>query len=106
VRRFDDPTILVYSIEAKDPARLYVMKPGDTVVALRSCSIESIKDPTFFRRSLTRCWEPGQAATITSICTRQISGREVIKLEILLDGGRWWVGAALVQLQEIGHEDR
>jgi hypothetical protein len=76
------------------------MRKGDLVVPWNQCAVTEIKEPTFYSRGRSRGWNPDQPATIVAESTREIRGNHVLKIQILLDGELWWIGAGAAHLLE------
>lgn len=63
------------------------MKPGDLIdPGIESLRVRSIPNPTFSSRGRERLWTTGTPALVLSVTKHDL------KLEILIDGERWWVG--------------
>lgn len=70
---------------------------GDLVVPHRRCVVTDLKDPDFHGRGRHRAWETDQPALIVAEAIRHVRGIDVLKLQILLEGELWWIGAGAVR---------
>ena len=73
------------------------MKKGDLVIPYRHCTVTETKDPTFSGRGRHRQWDIDQPALIVAEAIRSVRV-DVLKLQILLDGELWWIGAGAARL--------
>jgi len=83
------------------------MKTGDLVIpAYAEPMAHEYMHPTFLNRGRSRSWKTGQVALVVAMGTRYVGGHEVLKLQILLDGELWWVGASQAKLVDEKNETR
>jgi hypothetical protein len=74
------------------------VKQGDPVVpAYDGALLSEIMSPSFSVRCRTREWHLHETATVVKCAVRKVSGREIVKVQIMLDRELWWAGLALVK---------
>ena len=77
------------------------MKVGDLVVPAyapgRGISVHELMRPTFSSRGRSREWMPDEPALVVGLSVRSVNGIDVLKVQILLDGRSWWIGAGSVK---------
>ncbi len=71
---------------------------GDLVViGLPVVEVRSVFEPTFSSPGRQRDWEGGHPAIVMDIRFRKVGASGVKKMQILLDGGLWWVSEIWVK---------
>jgi len=69
------------------------MKVGDLVMPHRLTTVTENMNPTFTSGGRSRTWAPDQAVMVVDVGTRLVGRSEVLKLQLLIDGELWWIGA-------------
>jgi hypothetical protein len=77
------------------------IKKGDLVVPAYTLgtgiSVSEMMNPRFSSRGRSREWKVGEPALVVAIGVREVGGHDVLKVQILLDGEAWWIGAGSVR---------
>lgn len=74
---------------------------GDLVVPAyapgKGISVHKLMRPTFSSRGRSREWRVDEPALVVGMSVRDVNGIDVLKVQILLDGESWWIGAGSVK---------
>ena len=77
------------------------IRAGDLVVPAymlgTGISVSEMMNPTFSSRGRSREWKAGDPALVVAMGVREVGGHDVLKVQILLDGEAWWIGASSVR---------
>lgn len=74
---------------------------GDLVITGKEGAVvRSEFEPTFSSPGRSHDWERNHPALVMDVRTRKVGPAEVKKMQILLDGGLWWVSELWVKKVE------